>query len=232
MHTHPAEIRGAWLPQVWLPILVLGSLWGFTEVVLGGALNAARVPFRAAILTGLGMGLLAIALASLRRPGVLLPITLIAILCKQLVVPILGVSLSCKANSCLAVGLEGLVLAGTATLIGRRLRSSTTLRVATGASAAAISAATFYWLGLRLAPCPYLLSFARSNGLSAFMRAEALPWASASAILFPAGYWIGGRLTDAASAWRARRPAFYYATSGALVAGSWLASALAIARGL
>jgi len=226
------EMRKVQSVDTWIAVLVLGSLWGFSEVVLGGAMGAARFPYRAAVLTGIAMGLMAVAIAMFRKPLLLVGIPAIAILCKQLVVPILHVSVMCKANSCLAVLVEGLALAGTVTLAGSALHRNGLARIASGASAALFAAAAFHFLGLRLAPCQYLLSFNRPGGLLAFLAAEGVPWAVFSAMLFPVGYRLGEWLKDTVLTLRTRRPFLYYATNAALVAGCWLASAVAIAGGL
>jgi hypothetical protein len=218
--------------DVWVGTLVLGSLWGFSEVVVNGAIRATELPYRAGILTGIGIGLMAIAIAMFRKPLMLLGIPIIAVLCKQRVMPILHISAMCKANSCLAVLLEGLALAGAAALVGRNLDRGNAVRVATGASAALLAAGAFHFSGIRLAPCEYLLSFNRPGGFLAFLAAEGVPWAVFSALLFPVGYRIGEWLRGRSSALRLRRPLVYYTTSATLVTSCWLVSAAAIASGL
>ncbi len=212
-----------------IAIMVLGSLWGLSEVVLSSALRAAGLPFRAGILTGIGVGLLAVAVGLFRRPALLVLIPPITMLCKQLVVPILHVSVLCQANSCLAVLLEGLAVAGAAYLVGRRLQSRL-VQTASGASAALAAAGAFYVLGMRVAPCNYLLSFNSPAGFVSFMLVEGLVWAAFSAVFFPLGYAAGARLREAVLV-PTSKPWLYYATSAALVAGSWAASALTIAAG-
>jgi hypothetical protein len=219
------------MADLWWVVLVLGSLWGFSEVVLSAAIGAAGLPYRSAILAGVGMGLMAIAVAMVRKPLPLLGIAVVTMAVKQLVVPILQVSLSCKANSCLAVSLEAMALAGTVAVAGRRLDRSAVARVIAPASAALLSAGAFHYLGIRFAPCNYLLSFNRPGGLLAFYAAEGVPWAVASALLFPLGYRLGEWLRENAPALRTRQPLAYYTTHAALVLGSWLASAAVIAAG-
>ena len=226
------EIKRARLVDVLIAIVVLGSLWGLSEVVLGGAIRAAGLPYRTGILTGVGIGIMGIAVGAYRKPSMLAGIALVAILCKQLVVPILHISVMCKANSCLAVMLEGLALAGIVSLAGRKLDRSHLAQITSGASAPLLAAATFYFIGLRVAPCRYLLSFNRPGGFVAFLAVEGLVWAVFSAILFPAGYWVGARFRDIGLALRTRKPLFYYTTFVALVVCCWVASAFAIATGL
>jgi len=212
-----------------LAIIVLGSLWGLSEVALSSAIRAAGLPFRAGILTGIGVGLLAAAAGAFRRPVLLALVPPITILCKQLVVPILHMSVLCQANSCLAVLLEGLAVAGVVYLAGRRL-DSRLAQAASGAAAALAAAGAFHLLGTWVAPCNYLLSFNGPAGFVRFMLVEGLVWAVFSAAFFPAGYAVGARLRETILA-PTSKPWLYYATSAALVVGSWAASALTIAAG-
>ncbi|MCK4548468.1 MAG: hypothetical protein KAW17_13620 [Candidatus Eisenbacteria sp.] len=214
--------------NLWIGIAVLGSLWGLSEVVLNDAVRATGLPFRAGILAGVGMLLMGMAVGFLRRPWVLLGIPVVAVVLKQLVVPVLGVSVLCKANSCLGVGLQAVVLAGVVGLAGRRLRK-TGVRVASGAGAALISAVPFYFIGLRVAPCPYLLSFDRPGGFAAFMAVEGISWAVFSALLFPLGYRLGAGARDPLSALGTARPGLYYAASVAAAAVCWIVAGFFIA---
>ena len=232
METRTNKLKRAQQVDVLIAIVSLGSLWGLSEVVLNGAIRAAGLPYRAGILTGVGMCIMGIALGVFRKPLMLAGIALVTILCKQLVVPILHVSVMCKANSCLAVMLEGLALAGVVSLAGRKLDRSYWVRIASGASAAVLTTAAFYFLGMRVSPCPYLLSFDRPGGFAAFLAAEGLVWAIFSAALFPVGYWVGARVGDTVLALAARRSWFYYITTAAFAVCCWVASVFAIAAGL
>jgi hypothetical protein len=216
--------------DIGIGILVLGSLWGFAEVVVSGAIQAAGLPYRAAILTGIGMGLMAVGLAAYDRIWLPAAGAVVAVLCKFLVVPILHVPATCKANSSLAVTLEALALSAVVAFVGRRMRSAK-VQAASGVLAALTAAATFWLSGMRLAPCNYLLSFNRPGGLLAFLAAEGVPWAIACGLLVPVGYWLGERLRRTTLAWT-KRPSLYYFGSAAVAACCWAASALAIAVGL
>lgn len=217
--------------DIWVAVLALGSLWGFSEVVVNGFIQRAGLPFRAAILTGIGFGLMAVAVALLRKAWPLAGVAVVAILVKQLVVPILHVSVLCKANSCLAVLLEGLALAGAVSVAGSALHQRFLIRPVTAAAGALVAAGAFHYLGIRLAPCRYLLSFNRPGGLLAFLVAEGVPWAIASAVLFPLGYRLGEWLEAHVLPLRLRQPVAYYAAHAGLIVACWAASAAAIAAG-
>jgi hypothetical protein len=215
-----------------IALILLGSVWGFLEVVGGGAMKAGNIPYKGDIMTGLGIGTMAIALAMFRRPFMLIGIAIIAVAVKQLAVPILHLPTFCKANSCLAVMLGGGALAGCAAVAGRRLRRGISPRVATGVAAGLLASTSFYFIGMRVAPCRYLLSFNRPGGFVAFMIAEGLIWAALGGGLFPVGYRVGERLREGVTYVRLRKPALYYTGFGLLVACCWIASGVAIARGL
>jgi len=212
--------------------VVLGSVWGLVEVVLGGAMKSASIPYKGDLLTGLGIGIMAVAVALFRRSLPLLGIAVVAVALKQLAVPILHLPLMCKANSCLAVGLAGTALAGTSALAGRRLDRGILPRVATGASAALAGAVGFYFIGMQVAPCKYLLSFNHPGGFVAFLGAEGLIWTALGGLCFPAGYRLGLGLRSGLLDLPVRRPVIYYTASAAITALAWVAGGLAIAAGL
>ncbi|RKZ27765.1 hypothetical protein DRQ36_11340 [bacterium] len=218
--------------DVFFCFFALGSLWGFSEIVLGEAIRASGLPFRAGILTGIGFGLMAIAAALFRKRAMLLIIPVVVVAVRQLAVPVLQVPFVCKANSCLAVGLEGFALTGAIALAWRKIEKRFAVRVAVPVSAAIISAGAFWAIGMKVAPCPYLLSFNRPGGLISFIAAEGIPWAVFSGILFPVGYWVGRRLRERVPAFAIKKPAFYFAISVLVIMISWTASGIAIANGL
>jgi len=217
--------------DVLIGIAVLGSIWGFVEVVLGGALQSTGFSQRAGLLTGLGMGIMGVALGAFRRSVMLLGIAVVAILCKELVVPILHVSILCKANSVLAVGLDGVALAGVAGIVGRRISRGYTVQIVAVACAALLARSAFYFMGMKLAPCAHLLSFNKESGYAAFMAYNALGWAAFSALFFPLGHWLGVRLREPILVLGTRRAPLYYAVSALAVALCWVVSGFAISAG-
>ena len=218
--------------DVLVAIIVLGSVWGFLEVVLGGAMKSASIPYKGDLLTGLGIGVMAVCIALTRRPLLVLGIAVTAVALKQLAVPILHLPFLCKANSCLAVMLAGGTLAGTASIAGRTLEKGIVPRVVTGLSAGLLGATGFYFIGMHVAPCQYLLSFNRPGGLVSFMGAEGMIWGVLAGIFFPAGYRLGLTLQNNLYGLRTARPLAYYLVSAAIIACAWIVSGFAIASGL
>ena len=214
-----------------LAILLLGSLWGLSEVALDPALRLSPGLPRSGILVGVGALCLGAALGYGRRAFLLPLAALIPILIKQLAVPLRGAAPVCDANACLAVGLEGLALAGAAALTAGRSGRLTVVRLAAGAGIAAVlAAATFQVLGSRLYPCPYLLSFGTgAAGLARFTVGEGLIWAAMGAVAFPAGVRLGELARQRIAALAARRRPAVAMAGAAVTAMSWLAAAWVIA---
>ncbi len=224
------KIRG--LRESLIGLLLIGSIWGLTEIVVGGAMHKAGIPHKGDILTATGMGLMAISLAGYHRTWMPLPIALIAASMKQLAIPVLGLSFFCKANSCLAMALGGTSLALVASVGRSKLNGGWYWQSAIGALSAFLAGVGFYFIGMRLAPCNYLLSFNRPGGFTAFIGAEAIVWASLTAVTFPVGYLVGNRISSVIYSMRLRRSWLYYATSIAIITSCWIGAAIAIAKGM
>jgi hypothetical protein len=96
-----------------------------------------------------------------------------------------------------------------------------------GALAAITASIGFYFIGMQVAPCQYLLSFSPAG----FIVTEGLIWAAFSAISLPLGYLAGEKLAAITPAVLTRQPV-YYAISTSTVLLCWGASALAIMAGL
>jgi len=210
-------------------IIVLSSIWGLSEVVLNEWMRSARLPFRAGILAGIGMLTMGILIRVTKRSYTLLVIPILVVLLKQMAVPILGVSVLCKANSCIAVGLQAFALAGVVGITWRKLNNGLMALMATGAGSGLLSAALFYFVGLRVAPCPHLLSLNHPGGFATFILTEGFAWAAFSAALFPLGYWLGEKVSNPISNFANRRPGYYYAAVAGFVISSWLAIAVTVA---
>lgn len=208
-------------------ILVFGSIWGLSEVALGGGLRAAQFPYRAGLLTGIGVALMGIVLVIYRKPLMLLGIGIVTVLVKLLAIPILNMPVMCKANSCIAVMTESVALSLVAFLLMGEMSKSIHARMGSGALAAIIASVSFYFIGMQVAPCKYLLSFTPGG----FIVTEGLIWAAFSACLLPLGYLVGEKLAAKTFPVLTRR-SLYYATSAAVVCFCWGISAIVIMAGL
>ena len=211
-----------------LSILLLASFWGLIEVSLGPWLRNFAINWKSAILGGMGLGLIGVALGMFRRPLLLLLMPLGAIMIKMLAVPLIGIAPVCKLNNCIGVGLQGYLLVGALLLLNGSLWRTPGRRIVLGAAVPLIAAASFWYIGMRAEPCNYLLSYSVSGGLLKFLGAEGLRWALVAALLFPAGFTLGGRLVEAFQRWEMRRPLLLNTTVAMLMLAVWVASSLAI----
>jgi hypothetical protein len=214
-----------------LALTLAGSLWGLSEVGLNAGMRAVAPGFRAGVLVGVGMLLMGALLAFLRRPLLLVGAALLAVACRQLVVPILHASVLCKANACIAVLLQAGTTASLIALVAKHAIDRTAVRAATAAVAAVASAAAFWTIGLRVAPCEYLLSFGRPGGFAAFLAREGLVWAAFAGVAFPAGYAWGTRHAETLQRATPRAARLTYASSLAIVAGCWILCGFLTAAG-
>ncbi len=221
--------RTGGLTQLVIAMLVFGSLWGLSEVALGGSLRATDFPYRSGLLTAIGLGIMGMGLVTTRQPLALLGIGLVAALVTQQSVPILHTSIMCKANSSLALIIEAGSLSLVAATVMRRTGTNAYSRVTGGVLAALVASTGFYFIGTHVAPCNYLLSFATP---ASFVVKEGLVWAGFTAFLLPLGCLAGEKLAATSLPALAGRSAAYYATMTGIVALAWGTSAVAIAAGL
>ena len=213
-------------------IIALGSLCGLLEVVLGGFLGQAKFPYKSGLLVGLGFGIIAFGFAIYKKPLIAFWMAIVAALCKLMVVPVLGLSVMCKMNSCLAVMLEYTALAGVAAFTMKKMQAKGGYRFLTAGSGALVGSIAFLLIGMHVAPCDYLLGFNQAGGFVSYLYKESLNWVIFAAVLFPLGWMIGERSSDKLAALFQNKPRFAYATASAIAAISWAVCAIAIAGGI
>ncbi len=212
-----------------LILIIGGSVWGLSEVALNSAIRNAGLPLRAGILTGIAFLIIGVLGGYFKKAWYILPAVIPAVIIVQMGVVLCGAAVSCKANTCVALGLH----AGMASLVfkasGMGKRKMNWARVALYGSAAAFSSAiAFYFIGMRCAPCPYLLSFNSSAGFVSYLTAEALPWT----VLGGAGFSLGNILgKKAAESWAfvpAHAGMAHYMTGITVAVLCWILSAAII----
>jgi len=212
-------------------ILVFGAIWALVEVVLGGALRFGNFPYRGALLTGIGMGAICgMALAIFRKPVMIIGIGIIAALIKLLIIPVQNVPVACMANSSLAVSLEAIALSAVSLIFIKTMNRSVRTQILAGASGAFIGSMLFWSIGMYVAPCKYLLSFAGSPGR--WMVTESLLWAVFSAVLLPIGYLAGTKIFEKINSMVKAKPLIVYANSISIFIVSVGICALAYYMGL
>ncbi len=191
--------------------LLLGSVWGFFEVFFKDVLSMGGKPFASAIMTGIGVALMAVGYGLFKKARMFFSIAVFTIFARMIIVPVLGCSPMCRANAVVALALLG---ASTALAFGISSRFSKNTMKTGGLTAGAgvmVSGVSFYYAGMACAPCQYLQNFTAIGGLATFMSVEVISWAVFSAVLFYPGYLAGVKARKAVNAWSESRPVPYYA---------------------
>ena len=174
--------------------ILAGSIWGFSEVVLGAFVKSAALPLRGTIMTATGVGILFAAFAFRRKIATAAIAVITTVLIKAICAVYLG-GLDSIINSSLAVILEGSAIVLICS-VGRPRPISEPWRVRHTSGLAALgifcAGTLFYVIGNHLAPCPYLISLSPIR----FMLHETIPWALFSAATAPLGYFVGIRLKE------------------------------------
>ena len=209
-------------------LAMAGVLLGLAEIVVSAIMRYAGLPYRSALLAGVGAGAMGLALAMEGRAVAALAVAAVAVLCKALAIPVFQMPFFCNANAYLAVMLNGAALTGVAALAGRRLEGSRIARVGAGAVAALGGVTAFYLLGVFVQPCRPLLHYDTAGGLLTYLAAKGLPAAAAAAVLMPAGWALGRRLRERVlPAWKSPGR-LGYPVSAAILVACWLLNGLLV----
>jgi hypothetical protein len=114
-------------------ILVFGSIWGLLEATLGGFLNMVLFPNKGAIMTGIGVAIMAASLAVYRRAAMTVGIGLVAASFKLLNVWIfVPVSYHHVLNPAVAIIFEALIFGLIAVFLQDRMARSATVGIGVG----------------------------------------------------------------------------------------------------
>jgi hypothetical protein len=199
-----------------LAILVLGSICGFVEVVVGGVLH--RFGFHlSGFLIGLDCILIGGALAIYRNPLMIIGMVFVSCIYKQLAVPLRGTSFMCEANSCLAVLLEYGSLAAISAFTLKGMGKNMISRIVTGSAGVFVGSIIYYFAGMRVNPCPYMLTFNAPGGFMAFLAKEGLIWAVFAGVLLPLGWSLGEKFNHRTFVSAEENILFYYLKSALTV---------------
>ena len=213
----------------WMIALSLGACWALFDVVLGGLLQSARVPHRGAFLCGCALAFLGSVPLLVRRAYGWPAVVLMAVAVQASAVWTLGLNISCRANSLVALGCEGAAVAFLWSASGQWAAGSQKRRAVIGFAAGLAAAFSFHIAGRFASPCADFLAIFRLGSLGEYLLRKALPWAVAGALFFPAGYALAARLGPIVIFWHLRRPLPFYGFQALAIALSWLANVGAIA---
>ena len=212
-------------------ILVFGSIWGVLEATLGGFLHLIIFPNKGAIMSGIGMAIMASALAIYRKPSMLLGIGIVAASFKLLNVWLLFVSIGAIhiINPAMAIIFESLAFSLVAAFVMNRIAKNVLVGVGAGVLAGLISATAWVYFAIYVMNAPLYARVVFTAG--EFIANQGVVQAAFWGILLPLGYLLGEKLAAKTFPVLTRRP-LYYATSAAIVVFCWGISAIATIAGL
>ncbi len=212
-------------------ILVFGSIWGFLEASLGGCLHMIIFPNKGAIMGGIGVAIMASALAIYKKPSMLLGIGIIAASFKLLnvwflFVPITSIHI---INPAMAIIFESLAFSLVAAFMMNRIAKNAFVGVGAGALAGLTSAIAWVYFAIYVMNAPAYARVVFTAG--GFIANQGVVQAAFFGILLPLGYLVGEKLATKTSPVLISR-SLYYATSVAIICLCWGISAVAKMTGL
>jgi len=212
-------------------ILVFGSIWGFLEATLGGFLHMIIFPNKGAIMGGIGVAIMASALAIYRKPSMLLGIGIIAASFKLLnvwflFVPITSIHI---INPAMAIIFESLAFSLVAAFMMNRIAKNAFVGVGAGVLAGLTSAIAWVYFAIYVMNAPAYARVVFTAG--GFIANQGVVQAAFFGILLPLGYLVGEKLATKTSPVLISR-SLYYATSAAIICLCWGISAVAKMTGL
>ena len=211
-------------------IIVFGSIWGFLEATLGGFLHMILFPNKGAIMGGIGIAIMASALAIYRKPSMLPGIGMVAASFKLLDVwlfslPIASIHI---INPAMAIIFESLAFGLVAVFVMDKMAKNALTGVGVGVLAGLVSAAAWVYFAIYVMNAPQYARVVFTAG--GFIANQGIIQAVFFGIFLPLGYVAGEKLTAKASAF-VNRP-LYYAASAAVICLCWGISIIATIVGL
>jgi hypothetical protein len=203
-------------------VIVIGSVWGLTEMTLGGFLHAIHFPQTGAIMGGLAISFMAIFVAITKKP-ILVPILgIIAASFKPFDAMIFGVPVLSPyvINPAIAIAMEALAFSAVAVTLKAGITKHLPIRAGAGILAGYLGYIFYATIasifGLGIWPT---LAFSEKLQM---ITANATPIAIVGAIMLVAGYYAGRVSLPRLLTFKGLRPRLYYSTAFSLVILWWV----------
>ena len=218
--------------QLIIGVLVFGSIWGFLEATLGGFLNLIIFPNKGAIMGGIGMAIMGIALAIYRKPAMLPGIGIVAASFKWLNAWLLFVPPSAVQiiNPAMAIILESVACSLVAVFLMNRISRNLFVGTGAGVLVGLISAIAYVYFAVYVTHSP-IFERLGIKSIGEFITGNGIVQAVFFGVFLPLGYLVGEKLAAAISSVLVRRP-LYYAASAAIICFCWGISVVAVMAGL
>jgi len=212
-------------------ILVFGSIWGFFEATLGGFLHMIIFPNKGAIMGGIGVSLMAVALAIYKKPSMLPGIGIIAASFKLLDVWLFALPATSIhiINPAMAIIFESLAFGLVAAFVMKKIVKNASIGVGVGVLTGLVSTTAWVYFAIYVMNAPAYARVVFTAG--GFITNQGVVQAAFFGIFVPLGYLVGEKLAVRTSPVLAHRP-LYYATSAAVFCLCWGISAIAKIAGL
>ena len=212
-------------------ILVFGSIWGFFEATLGGFLHMIIFPNKGAIMAGIGVAIMASALAIYKKPSMLPGIGIIAALFKLLsawifALPIASIHI---INPAMAIIFESLAFSLVAVFVMKKIAKNAFIGVGAGVLVGLISTTAWVYFAIYVMNAPAYARVVFTAG--GFIANQGIVQAAFFGIFVPLGYLVGEKLAAKTFPVLTSRP-LYYATSVTILCLCWGISAIAKMAGL
>jgi hypothetical protein len=212
-------------------ILVFGSIWGLLEATLGGFLHLIIFPNKGAIMGGIGVAIMASALAIYRKPYMPLGIGIVAALFKLLDVwifalPIMSIHI---VNPAMAIIFESLVFSLVAAFMLNRITKNLSVGVGAGVLVGLAGAIIWVYFAIYVMNAPLYARVVFTA--KEYIANQGVVQAAFFGVFLPLGYLIGEKLATKTYSVSINR-FFYYATSAAIICLCWGISAIAKMSGL
>jgi len=213
-------------------ILVFGSIWGFFEATLGGFLHMIIFPNKGAIMGGIGVAIMASALAIYKKPSMLPGIGIVAASFKLLNVWFLFVPIGAIhiINPAMAIIFESLAFSLVAVFVMKKIAKNAFIGVGAGVLAGIISAIAWVYFAIYVMNAPAYARVVFTAG--GFIANQGVVQAAFFGVFVPLGYLVGEKLATRTLPALTGRGVPHYATSAAVIVLCWGISAIAIMAGL
>ena len=213
-------------------ILVFGSIWGFLEATLGGFLHMIIFPNKGAIMSGIGVSLMAAALAIYKKPSMLPGVGITAASFKLLDVwlfylPITSIHI---INPAMAIIFESLAFGLVAVFIMNKIAKNAFIGIGAGVLVGLISATAWVYFAIYVMNAPAYARVVFTAG--GFIANQGVAQAVFSGVFLPLGYLAGEKLATRTLPALTGRGVPHYATSAAVIVLCWGISAIAKMTGL
>ncbi len=226
-HAQSGSILG-----VVIGIVLFGSIWGLVEATLGGFLHLIYLPYKGAIMGGIGMSIMAAFDVMYRRPRLAFWIAAIAALFKLLSAVIYGQPSFAPfvVNPASAILLEGLAFSLVVSLLFEGFESSIKMRIGAGVAAGYLSI-ILYGVLASAAGMGNWASWGLAERVSSVF-ANGTGLAIVGTCLLLLGHLVGTKLRPNFWQFMTVKPKAFYASTIAITAFCWIGAVVAFASGL